>query len=94
MTLSGNVAGTYVVTIDYFAGATDSLDVELNSFAVGSTAVGNLTVDSGQPGRDDGVPATVTLAWTGLDPTKRYLGAVGYSDGTTSSRPDVGQHPP
>ena len=84
VTLSGNVAGTYVVTIDYFAGATDSLDVELNSFAVGSTAVGNLTATPASQAVTTGVPATVTLAWTGLDPTKRYLGAVGYSDGTTS----------
>ncbi|MEO7071259.1 MAG: S8 family serine peptidase, partial [Nostocoides sp.] len=42
--LSGaDLGGTYTVEATYFAGATSSLAIQVNSFAVGTTAAGNLT---------------------------------------------------
>jgi subtilisin family serine protease len=78
------VAGTYRVTIDYFAGAGDSLDVKLNSFALGTTAVGNMTVSPVTQQVTTAQPATVTASWSGLDAGRRYLGAVTFDDGTTA----------
>ena len=78
------VAATYRVTMDYFAGPGDSVDVKLNSFALGSTAAGNLTATPATQQVTTGQPATVTANWTGLDAGRRYLGAVTFDDGTTA----------
>ncbi|HEY5848079.1 MAG TPA: S8 family serine peptidase [Microlunatus sp.] len=78
------VAGTYRVTIDYFAGATDTLDVKLNSFALDGTPKGNLTVTPASTSVTTGTPVSLTAAWTGLTAGTRYLGAVNYSDGTAA----------
>ena len=78
------VAGDYVVTVVYFDGATPSLDMKLNSFAVPGTASGNLTATPASQAVTVGVPTTVNLAWSGLDAGARYLGTVTYNDGTTA----------
>ncbi len=82
--VSNPVAGTYRVTIDYFAGAGDSLDVKLNSFALGTTAVGNMTVAPATQQVTTAQPVSVTASWTGLDAGRRYLGAITFDDGTNA----------
>ena len=83
--LSGEgLAGTYTIEATYFAGATASLDVQVNSFAVGTTSAGNLTVTPSSQAVTVGRPASATVAWTGLTAGTRYLGAVAWSDGTSS----------
>ena len=77
-------AGTYRVTIDYFAGAADSLDVKLNSFALDGTAKGNLTVTPASTPVTTGSSVDLTAAWSGLTAGTRYLGAIGYTDGTSA----------
>jgi hypothetical protein len=76
-------AGTYEITIDLFAGPA-SADVKLVSYALGGAAAGNLTALPASQSVTIGKPAAVTLAWSGLDAAKRYLGTVGYGDGTAT----------
>jgi hypothetical protein len=78
------VPGDYVVTVVYFDGATPSLDMKLNSFAVPATAAGNLTANPASQPVTTGVPVTVNLNWSGLDAGFRYLGTVTYNDGTAT----------
>ena len=82
--MSNPPAGVYQVSIDFFAGAGDSLDVDLNSFLLGATATGNLTVTPATQQVTSAQPATVTAAWSGLDAGRRYLGAVAFDDGTAA----------
>jgi len=85
VTLTGaDLGGTYVVTLDYFAGASDTIDIKLNSFAVGSSATGNLTATPATQSVTTGVPVLVTLNWTGLTPGVRHLGTVTWSDGSAT----------
>ena len=83
--LTGNdLGGTYTIQATYFTGATASLGIQVNSFAVGTTSAGNLTVTPASQAVAVGRPASATLAWTGLTAGTRYLGAVDWSDGTSS----------
>ena len=82
--VSNPPAGVYHVSIDFFAGAGDSLDVDLNSFLLAPTAAGNLTVTPATQEVTSAQPATVTASWTGLDAGRRYLGAVTFDDGTAA----------
>lgn len=83
--LSGkDLGGTYTIEATYFAGATTSLGIQVNSFAVGTLSAGNLTVTPASQAVTVGRPASATLAWTSLTAATRYLGAVDWSDGTSS----------
>ena len=83
--LSGaDLGGTYTIEATYFAGVTDSLAIQVNSFAVGTASAGNLTVTPASQAVTGGRPASATVAWTGLSAGTRYLGAVDWSDGTSS----------
>ena len=83
--LSGeDLGGTYTIQAVYFAGTTASLDIQVNSFAVGTTPAGNLTVTPATQAVTVGRPTSATVAWTGLAAGTRYLGAVDWSDGANS----------
>lgn len=83
--LSGaDLGGTYTIEATYFAGADASLGIEVNSFAVDAASAGNLTVTPASQAVTVGHPASATLAWTGLASATRYLGAVNWSDATSS----------
>jgi hypothetical protein len=83
--LSGNdLGGTYTIQATYFAGATGSLGIQVNSFAVGTTSAGNLTVTPASQAVTVGRPASATVAWTSLTAGTRYLGSVDWSDGTNA----------
>ena len=87
------VAGTYRVTIDYFAGATETLDVKLNSFALDGTSKGNLTVTPASASVTTGTPVSLTAAWTGLDGRDSLPGSRQLQRRHRSARQDAGQHP-
>ncbi|HYU85986.1 MAG TPA: S8 family serine peptidase, partial [Kribbellaceae bacterium] len=74
-------SGSYDVYVDLFAGP--EVTANLDQWFVGAAA-GNLTVDpASAPATVAGeVPLTVT--WSGLEPGKRYLGRLSYSDGATT----------
>jgi hypothetical protein len=83
--LSGDdLGGTYTIQATYVAGATASLGIQVNSFAVGTTPAGNLTVTPATQAVTVGRPASATVAWTGLAAGTRYLGAVDWTDGTSA----------
>jgi hypothetical protein len=76
------LGGTYTIEATYFSGATASLDIQVNSFAVGTASAGNLTVTPATQAVTGGRPVSATLAWSGLTAGTRYLGAVNWTDGT------------
>ena len=79
-----DLGGTYTIEATYFSGATASLDIQVNSFAVGTASAGNLTVTPATQAVTGGRPVSATLAWSGLTAGTRYLGAVNWTDGTAS----------
>ncbi|GAA1638147.1 S8 family peptidase [Actinoplanes couchii] len=78
-------AGSYDIYVVQFATppGVNELDVTHHAWAVGDTAAGNLTATPAQQTVTVGSPVTVTAGWTGLTAGVRYLGVVGYGDGTT-----------
>jgi hypothetical protein len=79
-------AGSYDAYVVVFAqpgGATGAVDVHFHAFVV-PAAASSLTATPASQSVTTGVPATVTVGWSGLTAGTRYLGVVDYSDGTTS----------
>jgi hypothetical protein len=58
--------------------------VKPNTYVLGSTPAGNLTAEPASQAVTSGQPATVTANWSGLAAATRYLGALQYSDGTST----------
>jgi hypothetical protein len=81
--LSNPAAGTYKVRVVGFA-VPGTLNYQLHSWVLGSTAEGNMTVSA--PGATSGTSGTVTVTTSGLVAGKRYLGSVVYG-GTTNLPP-------
>jgi hypothetical protein len=75
--LTNPSAGTYTVEIYGFSTSNPS-DFTLYTWALGSTAAGNMTV-SAPASAVIGSTGTVTLSFTGLAPATKYLGSVAYS---------------
>jgi hypothetical protein len=79
------VAGSYDIYVVMFAHSTPAPPiVKFHGFVVPGTAAGNLTATPASQAVTTGVPATVTLNWTGLTAGSRYLGVVAYGDGTSA----------
>ncbi len=81
VTLPPGAYDIYVVQFALPEGVT-ALDVVHHSWVVGDTAAGNLTATPATQTVTRGEIVTVTAAWTGLTAGARYLGVIGYSDGT------------
>jgi subtilisin family serine protease len=75
--------GSYDVYVHLFA-ATGAPTVPQFTWVVPGAAAGNLTATPASQSVTTGTTAMVTLNWTGLAAGTRYLGAVGYSDGTNT----------
>jgi hypothetical protein len=58
--------------------------LKLHAFVVPGAAAGNLTATPASQAVTTGVPATVTLNWSGLTAGSRYLGVVTYGDGVST----------
>ncbi len=82
--LENPAPGTYTVQVTYFAGATPTLAMKLNSFALGTASAGNMTATPASQTVTAATPTTVTAAWSGLQANTRYLGAVNFGDGTST----------
>jgi Subtilase family./Peptidase inhibitor I9. len=79
-------AGSYDIYVVVFAqpgGATGPVDVHQHTFVV-PAAASNLTATPASQSVTIGVPATVTVGWSGLTAGTRYLGVVDYTDGSAS----------
>ena len=80
---STRAAGLYQVVVYPFDDPTgqSSTTYEYRAFAVGPD-LPNLSVTPSSPTVVEGVPRTLTVAWTGLTPGTPYLGYLEYPDGT------------
>jgi subtilisin family serine protease len=78
-------AGTYTVLVDGYATANPSSTFTLFTWALGSTAAGNMTL-SAPASATLGTTGAITLAFSGLAPATKYLGSVVY--GGTSGMPN------
>ena len=77
--------GTYDIYLSVFAlpRGVDGVDVKFHSFALGSTAAGNLTVSPASQSVTVGADRSVTATWSGLTPGTRYLGGIEWVNGST-----------
>jgi len=77
-------AGDYDLYVVLFGAAQGRTPVEVPTFlwSLGSAAAGNLTAEPASQPVQQSSPVTVTAAWTGLGAGQRYLGRIGFGDGT------------
>ena len=82
--LATPAAGSYDVYVDLFATApgVTSQAVSAFSWALGTSAAGDLSATPATQPVTIGVPTTVTAAWTGLTAGTRYLGSIELGNGT------------
>lgn len=74
--------GDYVVFVDLFASpVAGPVATRLHTWQVGAANAGNLTVTPASQAATTGVPASVTVGWSGLTAGRSYLGLVEYGDG-------------
>jgi subtilisin family serine protease len=79
-TLLDPAAGTYDVYVNGFATPGGSTAYAISNFVVPTADAGNLTVTD--VAVTTGESATLTATWSGLDPTKRWLGVISYAGAT------------
>jgi hypothetical protein len=90
VTLHAPAAGTYDVYVNGFATPGGSTSYHQSNFVVGTAAAGNATVTPDPASVTIGTPLTLTAAWTGLDPAKRWLGVISYAGTDTTTLLSVG----
>jgi hypothetical protein len=83
VTMVDPAAGTYDVYVNGFSTPGGSTSYGLANFVVPTASAGNGSVTPNPATVSQGVPATLTADWTGLDPTKRWFGVINYT-GTSS----------
>jgi subtilisin family serine protease len=81
VTLTDPAPGEYVAYVTGFAVRTSG-EYAWTQWLVGGQAAGNLTVAPPSQPVSAGKDVRFTAGWTGLDPAQRYLGWLGFSDGT------------
>jgi subtilisin family serine protease len=81
VTLLDPAAGSYDVYVNGFATPGGSTSYHLSNFVVGPDDLGNASVAPSPTSAVSGTPLTLTASWSGLDPTKRYLGVISYAGG-------------
>ncbi|WP_010148909.1 cell wall-binding repeat-containing protein [Serinicoccus profundi] len=82
ITMMAPAPGEYTVAVDYWNGAAGATASGPLHVFMPSADEGNMTVTPSPVAVTAGTPLDLTAAWTGLDAATRYLGAIGYSDGT------------
>jgi subtilisin family serine protease len=84
VTIPSLPAGTYTAYVNGYQAAAGSsaasADFTFTTWLVDNTDAGNLTVTPSAPTVSIATDQDLTLDWTGLDPTKQYLGWVKYLD--------------
>jgi hypothetical protein len=78
VTLIDPAVGTYDVYVNGFAG---NGAYNIANFVVPQTDAGNASVTPNPAPITQGVPATLTANWTGLNPAMRWFGVINYIDG-------------
>ncbi|GAA2375375.1 S8 family serine peptidase [Dactylosporangium salmoneum] len=77
VTMNAPIPGTYDIYINGFATPGGSTSFGISNWVVPNTNAGNLSVSDGPV--TAGTPVTLTATWAGLDPAKRYFGAISYA---------------
>jgi hypothetical protein len=72
-------AGTYTAYVNGFSTPGGSTAYTLYTTQVPAASAGNLSVSPNPANAQQGQPLTLTGTWSGLDPSKRYLGVLSYS---------------
>jgi subtilisin family serine protease len=82
-----NPSGSYDVYVNLYAigGGGTSLDAKLNSWSLGTAPTGSATATPASQPVTIAVPTSVDVAWSGLEPGRRWLGRVIFTDGGTAS---------
>jgi hypothetical protein len=83
VTLIDPEPGDYVVRVLPFTDppGANSTTFTLRNFVVGPN-LGNFTVTPANATVTTNTPITLTASWSGLTPSTRYLGFIGYVDGS------------
>ncbi len=79
VTLLAPAAGTYDVYVNGYATPGGSTSYAISNFVVPSTGAGNASVTPASVAVTVGTPVTLTAAWSGLDPAKRWFGVISYA---------------
>jgi len=79
VTLLNPAEGTYDVYVNGFATPGGSTSYAISNFVVPATDAGNATVTPASVAVTVGTPVTLTAAWSGLDPAKRWFGVISYA---------------
>jgi hypothetical protein len=83
ITLRDPAAASYEAYVSLFGANTPTLTVQPHSWVLSPTAAGNLTVAPASQSVTTAGQASVTATWSGLTAGTRYLGMVGFGDGTS-----------
>jgi hypothetical protein len=75
----------YIVLFGVGPNQPSTLTVPTFGWNLDGTAKGNLTVTPASQSVTAGMAASVTAAWSGLTAGSRYLGRIGYGDGTNTA---------
>jgi subtilisin family serine protease len=79
VTLVAPAAGTYDVYVNGYATPRGGASYALANFVVAAADAGNATVTPNPASVTIATPLTLTATWSGLDTTKRWLGAISYT---------------
>ena len=92
VTLRNPDAGTYDVYVNGFTTPGGSTTYGIANFVLPAANLGNLTLSPNPvpPPATLGDLSTVTATWSGLDPTKRYFGAISYGGSDVVTYMSVG----
>ncbi|WP_281964725.1 cell wall-binding repeat-containing protein [Serinicoccus marinus] len=82
ITMMAPAPGEYTVAVDYWNGAAGATASGPLHVFTPSADEGNMSVTPSPVTVVAGTPLDLTAAWTGLEAATRYMGAIGYSDGT------------
>jgi len=90
VTMLDPAEGTYDVYVNGFSTPGGTTNYHLANFVVPSTDAGNATVTPNPASVTQGVPATLTAGWSGLDPAQRWFGVIGYTGTDTVTLLSIG----
>ncbi len=82
--------GTYDVYVNGFATPGGSTNYGISNFVVPAADAGNASVTPNPASVTVGVPVTLTAHWSGLDPSKRWLGVISYAGADSKTLLSIG----
>jgi Fibronectin type-III domain/Bacterial pre-peptidase C-terminal domain len=90
VTLLAPETGTYDVYVNGFSTPGGSTSYGISNFVVPAADAGNASVTPNPACVTVGVPVTLTAHWSGLDPSKRWLGVISYAGADSTTLLSIG----